>query len=173
MASSAALTSRASRGTRPGRPERAIHLIDPENLIGTGAPDALQVQLLMARYASRVGIGPHDQLVIGCCHLAFKTIGFCWPGPRYRVRSGPDGADLELLDVIRHERIASRFAEVIIGSGDGAFAWAASVLAQAGCQVFVVSRHGHLSRELELAAGRRVIYIDDHGHPPIRRVPAA
>jgi hypothetical protein len=163
---------RAGRRRWQSRSPRAIHLLDPENLIGTGAPHLIQVRLLMDRYAARVGIGPMDQIVIGCCHLAFKTIGFCWPGPDYRVRSGPDGADLELLDVIRHEQVASRFAEVVIGSGDGAFTPAAAALASSGCRVTVVSRLGHLSRTLELAAGRRVIYIDGTPEPDRRQCAA-
>ncbi len=78
-----------------------------------------------------------DQVVIACCDRAFKTIGFCWPGPDYRIRSGPDGADLELLDVIQHEQIASRFADVVMGSGDRAFTNAVSALAATGCRVTV------------------------------------
>jgi hypothetical protein len=62
--------------------------------------------------------------------------------------------------VIWHEQIASRFANVVVGSGDGAFTRAACALAASGCRVTVVSRLRHLSRSLELAAGRRVIYID-------------
>jgi hypothetical protein len=145
---------------RASYPRRAIHLLDVENLIGTGAPDPAQVRLLRSSYHAQVGIRPLDQVIIGCCHVAFKTVAFCWTGPRYRVRSGPDGADQELLDVIQHEQLAARFTEVIIGSGDGLFAWAAAELAVAGSQVTVVSRRGHLARALEMAAGRRVIYLD-------------
>ncbi|HUJ05257.1 MAG TPA: hypothetical protein VLX31_04000 [Streptosporangiaceae bacterium] len=151
---------RPARGSQPGYPPRTIHLLDPENLIGTASPHVSEVQDLMARYARRVGFGPMDQIVIACSHRAFKTIGFCWCGPQYLVRSGPDGADRELLRVIRYERLVSRFPDVVIGSGDGVFTEAASGLAADGSRVTIVSRRGHLARALALVAGRRVIYID-------------
>lgn len=108
--------------------------------------------------ARRVGAGDH--VVIASSHLALKTAGCWWPGARYLVRSGPDGADLALLDLVGHERIAERFAQVTIASGDGIFALAAASLVLAGCQVSVVSRRAGLSRQLALAVGWKVIYID-------------
>jgi hypothetical protein len=107
-----------------------------------------------------------DQVVIACSHLAFKTIGFCWRGPQYLLRSGPDGADLALLAAVQQDNIAARFPHVVIASGDGIFAGAVTDLAASGCRVTVVSRRGRLSLQLELAASRRVIYIDAPGHIP-------
>jgi hypothetical protein len=82
-----------------------------------------------------------------------------WPHARYRIRSGPDGAGLELLDVLLNEDIAARFTHVAIGSGDGVFATAAACLAAAGVWVTVVSRVRGLSPRLRLAACE-VIYLD-------------
>src|SRR5262245_48594128 len=133
-------SSRASLGTqrllgRRGYPPRGLHLIDVENLAGTGAPDPAQARHLRARYLLLVGLGTLDQVVIASSHLALKKTGGWWPGARYLVRSGPDGADLELLDLIGRERIAERFSCVTIASGDGLFAPAAAALASTGCQV--------------------------------------
>jgi hypothetical protein len=141
-------------------PARRLHLIDIENLAGTGLPTAGDVRGIRETYLSRVGIGPVDHVVIACNHLAMRVAGYCWPGARYLVRSGPDGADLALLDVIRNENVAGRFSSVAIASGDHAFTIDTSLLGAAGCPVTVVARYGHLSRSLELAAGRRVVYID-------------
>jgi hypothetical protein len=70
---------------------------------------------------------------------------------RYLVRSGPDGADLELLDLIGRERVAERFSCVPIASGDGPFAPPAAALARTGCQVTVVSRRAHhLDRRMSI-----------------------
>ena len=102
-------------------PGRAVHLVDAENLLGTATPLAADVAQLAACYARRVGFEPMDQVVIACSHRAFTTIGFCWRGPQYLLRSGPDGADLALLAVLRHDRIAARFPRVIIASGDHIF----------------------------------------------------
>ena len=137
-----------------------MHLIDVENLAGTGAPGPIQVRDLRARYVMLVGVGAMDQIVIASSHLALKQVGCWWLGARYLIRSGPDGADLELLDLIDREHIAARFSRVMIASGDGRFVPAAAALAVAGCQVTVVSRRASLSKRLALAAGWEVVYID-------------
>ena len=81
------------------------------------------------------------------------------PNAHYRVRSGPDGADLALLDVLRYENVAQRFTHVVIGSGDHLFAEEAAHLAAQGVWVTVISRHRSLSLRLALAA-REVIFLD-------------
>ena len=172
-------SSRASRRTarRAGRrdyPPRGLHLIDVENLAGTATPDPAQARHLHARYVRLAGVGTGDHVVIASSHLALKTAGCWWPGARYLVRSGPDGADLALLDLAGHEHIAERFSQVTIASGDGIFALAAASLALAGCQVNVVSRRAGLSRHLALAVGGKVLFIDppDARHAPSSRPPA-
>ena len=138
-----------------------------ENLTGTGAPELAQARDLHARYAVLIPIGDLDQVVIASSHLTLKKTGCWWPGARYLVRSGPDGADLELLNVIGREHVAERFSRIAIASGDGGFAQAAVRLTSAGCQVIVVSRRVGLSRRLALVAGGKVLYIDppDTGTP--------
>jgi len=145
---------------RPPYPARTLHLIDIENLAGTGGPDREQVGDLYSRYRLRIGLGAMDQVVIAASHLTIRRTGHCWPGARCLIRSGPDGADLELLAVIEHERVAERFSHVAIASGDGIFSTAAAGLAAAGCQVTVVSRQAGLSKRLALSVASRVIYID-------------
>ena len=139
--------------------ERVLHLIDIENLAGTPLPAVGEVRETRVRYGDRVRIGHADLVVIACNHKALLSVALGWRGARYRVRSGPDGADLELLDVIEHEKVAERFARAVIGSGDGRFADSAVELAELGCQVAVVSRRHSLARRLRLAASD-VIYID-------------
>src|SRR5215469_6688265 len=164
--SRASLVTQRRVGQR-GYPPRGLHLIDVENLSGTTAPDPAQARHLRARYVLLVGIGALDQVVIASSHLALKKTGGWWPGARYLVRSGPDGADLALLDLAAYERIAERFLQVTIASGDGIFAPVAASLETAGCQVNAVSRRAGLSRQLALAVGWKVIYIDPPGaHAP-------
>jgi hypothetical protein len=149
-------------------PPRGVHLIDVENLLGTAVPDPVQARQLRARYLRLVGVGILDHVVIASSHLALRNTGGWWPSARYLVRSGPDGADRALLDVVGRERIAERFRQVTIASGDGLFAQVAAGLVAAGCEVIVVSRRAALSRQLALAVGWRVTYIDppDTGTPP-------
>ena len=154
-----ARTARPARAARRPYPARAIHLVDIENLAGAGVPAEWQVADLRRAYTSRVGTGPMDQVVIACNHKALPAVACGWPGPRYLIRSGPDGADTELLAVIAEENLAARFTHVSIASGDHTFAWAAASLATGGCRVTVISRSASLARTLRLAA-QHVIYID-------------
>lgn len=140
-------------------PGRRLHLVDIENLAGASAPSLGQVREVQGLYTDCLPVGAMDQVVIASSHLTLLNAALGWPGARYRVRSGPDGADLELLDVLLYENVASRFSEVVIGSGDGVFASVAAILAASGVWVTVASRRGHLSRRLELAA-REVFFID-------------
>lgn len=164
-------TTRAARTAWRRYPARALHLVDIENLAGTGRPDERHVARLCRAYAARVGIGPLDQVVIGCNHMAMPAAWHGWPGARYLVRSGPDGADTELLAVLAGEDVAARFPQVAIASGDGIFTPAAAGLAAAGCQVTVVSRSAALATALRLAAPR-VIYLDTPATPATPAAPA-
>jgi hypothetical protein len=131
---------------------RALHLIDVENLACSALPTMGEVRKLMVRYAELVGIGSTDLVVIACSHKALLSVARGWPGARYRVRSGPDGADLELIDVLEREQLAERFGRILIASGDGRFGDSAAWLAETGCRVTVVSRPGNLAVRLRLAA---------------------
>jgi hypothetical protein len=151
----------AARG-RERFPERALHLIDIENLAGAARPTFEQIRDVQGLYAGGVAFGVLDQVVVASSHLTLLNAALGWPHARYRVRSGHDGADLELLSVLWHERVAARFGRVIIGSGDGVFARAAVNLAEDGVRVTVVSRRDSLSSRLTFAAGE-VICLDTLG----------
>lgn len=159
-------------GTRKPFPARRLHLVDIENLVGDPVPSLGQVRDVRCRYARGLSIGAADQFVVASSHLAFVNAAVGWPHARYRVRSGPDGADRELLDVVAYEDIAARFTHIAIGSGDGAFAAAAASLAALGVRVTVVSRRRSLSARLKLAA-HEVIFIDpaDPATGAIRQIP--
>jgi hypothetical protein len=140
-------------------PERTLHLVDIENLAGAAVPSLPQVMDVQDRYARRLAVGADDHVVMAANHRAFVNAAVGWPHARYRVRSGPDGADLELLDVIEYENVVARFTHIVIGSGDGLFGQAAQGLTDRGVWVTVVSRRGSLSPALARAA-RDVIYLD-------------
>ena len=102
-------------------PERTLHVVDIENLAGAAIPSLVQVNEVQDWYMTRLGFGAADQAVLASSHLGFLNAALGWPHARYRVRSGPNGADLELIDVLEHEDVAARFSHVVIGSGDGMF----------------------------------------------------
>jgi hypothetical protein len=140
-------------------PERTLHVVDIENLAGAAIPTRVQVNEVQVWYLTRLGFGAADQAVLASSHLGLINTALGWPHARYRVRSGRDGADLELLDVLEHEDVAARFTHVVIGSGDGMFGRAAESLRDRGVWVTVVSRPGSLAVTLAQAA-QNVVYLD-------------
>jgi len=140
-------------------PDRALHVVDIENLSGVAIPSRDLVSEVQLRYLACLVFGVDDQVVLASSHLGLLNAGLGWPHARYRVRSGKDGADLELIDVLEHENIAARFGHVVIGSGDGLFGQAAGKLAARGVRITVVSRRASLSSDLARVAGA-VIYLD-------------
>jgi NYN domain len=150
---------RLRAGTRWRYPDRALHLVDIENLAGAAIPGLDLVAEARYRYLARLSLGVADQVVMAASHLGLLDAARAWPHARYRVRSGRDGADLELIDVLEHENVAARFSHVVIGSGDGIFGHPAATLAARGVRITVVSRRGSLAPGLARVA-REVIYLD-------------
>lgn len=140
-------------------PDRALHVLDIENLAGAAIPSLGQVTEVQGWYGTRLGLGADDLVVMAASHLGLLNMALGWPHARYRVRSGPDGADLELLDVLLHEDVATRFTHIVIGSGDGVFGQVAASLSARGIWVTVVSRKDSLAPGLARAA-RDVVYLD-------------
>jgi hypothetical protein len=98
------MTSSADRDQSASRrqvrfPERGLHLIDIENLAAAARPSFEQIRDVQAVYAGQLTVGVLDQVVVASSHRTLLSAALGWPHARYRVRSGPDGADLELLDV--------------------------------------------------------------------------
>jgi hypothetical protein len=138
---------------------RSVHLIDVENLLGGVDFTEMDVTGLISRYSGVAPKAPLDHLVVASSHRAAPAVWFGWPEARRLVQSGPNGADLALLRVIEHERLAARYDRVVIGSGDGIFAEPAAALQELGVKVLVVARRDGLSRRLQMAA-RDVRFLD-------------
>jgi hypothetical protein len=131
----------------PIRQRRSLHLIDAENLLATPTFDCENVEALKTAYSSIVPIGSNDHVVIASSHHSAIALRG-WSNARPKWRSGPDGADLALIDVITGERVTDRFMNVVIGSGDGIFADTAIMLQQNGLNLTIVSRPESLSNKL-------------------------
>jgi hypothetical protein len=135
-------------------------VVDIENLVGAAIPSLDRVSEVQCQYLACLGFGLDDQVVLATSHLGLLSAGLGWPHARHLVRSGKDGADLELIDVLEHENVASRFRHVVIGSGDGGFSQVAASLAARGLHITVVSRWGSLAQTLASVAGE-VFYLED------------
>ena len=146
-------------GARNRFPARRLHLVDIENLAGDPRPSLGQIRQALVLYGYCLAFGAMDQVEVASSHLTLLNAALGWPHAHYRARSGPDGADLALLDVLRYENVAERFTHVAIASGDHLFTEEAAHLAAQGVWVTVVSRRHSLSPRLALAACE-VILLD-------------
>ena len=96
---------------------------------------------------------------------AAKTVAFAFPEGRWR--SGPDDADLTLIEEMRDLRVMVQFSRVTLCSGDGIFAESLTALAAIGIETTVVSTADRLSRRLRLAAHQIVILPGSDTTPSI------
>lgn len=139
------------------RAGRRLILIDIENLVGSPTPTSLEVEVVMAALVGLPGFNEAHR-VVACSHRAAQAVAFACKTERQQWRSGPDGADLALLEILETEHVDDRFESVTICSGDGIFAPSVARLAKNGVNTTVVAPKGHLAARLKLAA-RHVTYL--------------
>ena len=138
---------------------RAVHLIDAENLVGASLLSANDVRRLCGAYLTAVPFGPFDQVILASSHASVLALQMGWPGARYKMKSGKDGADICLAEVVVEEHLEERFEHVYFGSGDGGLAPFAAHLESRGVHVTAVSRLRSLSPKMRLAT-TNVVFID-------------
>lgn len=146
------LKKRALRGRR-------LVVVDIENVAGGALTTKAMASWARSVVESALNVVEGEQVIVGTSHVGLFNAKDAWPRARFKVRSGPDGADLELIDVLTTERIEERFDEVVLASGDGLFAGIVSHLGRCGVMVTVASWSASLSAQLRLAAGG-VVYLD-------------
>ncbi len=133
-------------------------LVDIENITGTPTPTAEQVTVAIQQLNEAIPGFEHAQRVWACSHRAARTVGFAVLADRQLWRSGIDGADLALIEVIDTENIEERYGQVTICSGDGIFADSIARLLSQGVSVGVAANKGRVSAQLRLAA-QHVTYL--------------
>jgi len=141
---------------RPG-PDRALVLVDAENIASMALPSELRCATDRAELRRAIGVRENDHVIVASSHLAAKAVWWAWPAARRIVKSGPDGADLALLRAVDAEDICARFTRIVIASGDGIFADLAIELTDMGTEVIVVARRGSISIRLAESASRTVV----------------
>ncbi len=151
--------------TNTTQASRTLHLMDIENLVGFARPSELEVQTCLEHYADLVDTSGPNQLIVACNHGAAHAVGCCLgESPRLLVRSGADGADYALLDVLSYENVEHRFGHLVIASGDGIFASRVAEITSMGIPVTVVARRESLAPRLRLAA-TEVIFFEPQVFP--------
>jgi hypothetical protein len=132
--------------------DRTLHLVDIENLSGGCDCSIEGVSETACEYLSLFPSTEKDLYVLATSVHNALPCGFGWPTSTQRLmRSGENGADLELIEAYEPQWIALRFRRIVIGSGDGIFTELANELTALGCHVTVVTRPEALSKRLSLA----------------------
>jgi hypothetical protein len=128
---------------------RALHVIDLENLAGgwLGGSRAREVWLT---YERGIGIQNGDRVIIVVSSMfaaevrpvipSYVRLAFCAPGP--------DAADRLLQKLAAAEINRTRFAMVVIASGDGSFVCTAELARSRGMNVWLVSGRASVARKL-------------------------
>jgi hypothetical protein len=148
-----------STNTRiPRASDRHLVLIDAENMAATPSPTRQDLAMVKAAVMTVLPDFGTAQRIVACSHHAAGAVSFAFPEARHLWRSGRNGADLALLDVLENERVDQRYGRVTICSGDGIFTASAARLARADVNVTVIALRGHLAARLELAA-RNVVQL--------------
>ena len=88
---------------------RTLALVDVENLVGAPNLGPAGVREVVSAVHSEFGTFGNSSLypVVGCSHFNAGVVMFNWPGARVVLGSGPDGADLALIDVVKSENVAA------------------------------------------------------------------
>jgi hypothetical protein len=133
---------------------RSLHLIDLENLCGSGLPTDEVIATVWKTYRYGVPTSPDDQYIVGTSHLCAQRAWFILPaqGVQRRVRSGTDGAELAILADLDLTHAIDRFDRLVIGSGDGMFTPTARAARGQGLHVHQVTGVGTCARTLAQSA---------------------
>src|SRR3954453_2091908 len=100
---------------------RRLVVVDIENLIGGAVLHPTEAAWARRRLTEAAALTERDQVVIGTSHVGLIHIGTAWTRQRYVVGSGPNGADLALLEVLAGN-LPAKYDELVLASGDGIFA---------------------------------------------------
>ena len=128
--------------------DRALHLVDLENLARGPRQDLAIYREAWDDYTFSAGINEQDHIEIATCGLVMKDVAFIVP-QRYQIRcgNGEDAADNILLELLTPEFIAHAYEWLVIGSGDHAFVPLALEVQSLGVNIRVVSASGTRSAE--------------------------
>ncbi|WP_156432640.1 hypothetical protein [Mycobacterium sp. M26] len=132
--------------------ERGVHLIDLENLVGSGHVTEVAACNARAMYFATGVVALGDHVIVSTSHHNLFVAKSVWGDARVVARSGRDGADLALQEVMATENLHQRFGRCLLATGDGGFAHPVAALIALGLPVGVIAPRDRLSRALKLAA---------------------
>jgi NYN domain len=141
---------------------RTLHLLDAENLARTSHCTPESVLDSYFHYTDLFEPTPTDLWIIAASHHNAGAVFFGWSSLSFQalMRSGPDGAELALIEACLDQIDNLKVSHVVIGSGDGLFVDLVLELQRRGISVTVVGFEGHTSARLRLAANQTFLLRD-------------
>ena len=122
-------------------PDRTLHLVDIENLVGGGVASHGDIDDAFARYLALAHWEPGDLVYVAANPAFAREFVFDPPVPcNVHTAHGADGADLALLVHAAPEFVSRRCTRLVIGSGDHIFISRALQVRALDVGVVVVSR---------------------------------
>ncbi len=149
---------RAARRRHPsGGASRAVVLVDIENLLGDDprAATSHAIRAALEGLVEQARIRPGDLVYVTCNPALAPLVAEHIGGWHLQVRTGRDGADLALLDLVADRDWLTRSADrLVVASGDGAFTDLVQRCNHDGLPTVVVANARSTARSLRLNAGR-------------------
>lgn len=133
------------------RPNRALHLIDLENIVGGSVCDAQSAARVYRTYTSSVPQTPYDHYVLATSHHNLLATS-SWPGAQRLCKSGPNGAEIALCEYADELDLPTLYSNIVVASGDHYFATSVKTWKESGLYVTVVGVQQQVSHELYRAA---------------------
>ncbi len=127
-----------------------LHLLDIENLAGTGKLSTSTVKRIQMEYLIRTECSPNDLYLIAAGPQNKMALFHGWHQGTtlYQFRKGKDGADFALVNLFSQIEHPEQFSRLFLASGDGELSAIASRAKDAGLSVTVVTGIGRKSRRL-------------------------
>lgn len=116
------------------------HILDIENLAGTGKLTPDLVAQVSGRYFAKVHPNPKDVFFIAAGTQNKWAVMGGWPNSFYQFKPGKDGADILIAQFCSELEHINRFSRGYLASGDGALSPYAQILADRGMDLRVVAR---------------------------------
>ena len=107
--------------TKSTESNRHLVLLDIENLAGTPDPTWSEIEYAKRQLDAVIPDFSSARCIVASSHIGAEVICFSFPKALRRLRSGPDGADLALIDEVLDDRLMARFM------GSSPLTWRGSV----------------------------------------------
>jgi len=127
-----------------------IHLVDVENLVGSGVVSKEAVARLCATYLDDTYASKFDLFLVAAGPQNAVAVREGWKAGQtfFQFRKGKDGADLALVSFFENIEDLTKFKGVFVASGDHSLEPVANTCTKQKVPVTVVTGRGEMSRSL-------------------------